>query len=493
MSIKKSFYNSFFGIIAMLTIGLITFVKISFIINIIGQEYNGLNNLYTQIFSFLMIGQAGIGLATTSMLYEYIEKKNIKEINKIISGSRRILSEILCILFLIVIVISPFIRILIKDNIFNNYFVSITFILFSFKILFSQYFQPLKGFVAANQDEYIVQIFQIVLNLSVGILEISVLYLSKSYVKMILSGVILSIVLELFNYMYLKQRYSKILYFFKEKNYGAKKHIKELVKVNIVSTIAKSMDPLLISKILGLIVTSLYSNYNYVQSFLLAIAGAGLGGFRHYFGSVFIKRDAQRKEKFDKYILISNFIATFFALMFYLMIEDFIILWINQESKLDSTTSLLFSILIYLYVLMKPINTLVITNKLFHLASKSSLYEAIINLFISLILIQKIGLNGVLIGSISSFLLVSFWYFPINTYKKILDCSSKDYFYKQFKCFFILIVLFLLILKFSQIYSYVSNSWFQFIMKGVVYSISCFSVILVTYLSLFKEIKKYRK
>ncbi|MHA4988102.1 lipopolysaccharide biosynthesis protein [Cetobacterium somerae] len=491
MSLKKSYYNSFFGIISMIVVGLITFIKISVIINTMGQEYNGLNNLYTQIFSFLMIGEAGIGLATTSILYEHIDNKDIREINKIISGSRKVLSNILGVIFIIAVVMSFFIQFLIKDNTLNNSFISLTFILFSSKLLFCQYFQPLKGYVAANQDEYLLKIYQILSGVIIGVGEILVLYLRKNYIEMLFWGMISSIVLEILNYHYLKLRYKNISFFFKEKNYEAKKYMKELVKVNIVGTIAKSIDPLIISKLLGLIITSLYSNYSYIQNFLLTLVGTALGGFTHYFGNIFVKKDIKRKEKFDKYILITNFLATFFMLMFNFMIQDFILLWINSTSKLDMSTGLLFSLLIYIYIIMKPINTLVTTNKLFKLISKSALYEVAINLIISLILIQKIGLNGVLIGSILSFLLTSFWYFPINTYKKILECSSFDYFYKQFKSILILAISFTLMNKVQQNYLQELISWKQFIYKGIINSLCCGILNLLLYTIFFKEIRQF--
>ncbi|MGL5459118.1 MAG: hypothetical protein ACRDBY_05835, partial [Cetobacterium sp.] len=227
MSLKKSYYNSFFGIISMVIVGLITFIKISVIINTMGQEYNGLNNLYTQIFSFLMIGEAGIGLATTSILYEHIDNKDIREINKIISGSRKVLSNILGVIFIITVVVSFFIRFLIKDNTLNNSFISLTFILFSSKLLFCQYFQPLKGYVAANQDEYLLKIYQILSGVIIGVGEILVLYLRKNYIEMLFWGMVSSIVLEILNYRYLKLRYKNISFFFKEKNYEAKKYMKE--------------------------------------------------------------------------------------------------------------------------------------------------------------------------------------------------------------------------------------------------------------------------
>lgn len=488
MSLKKGFYNSILGILVMFVTGIISFVKISFVINNLGQEYNGLNNLYSQVFSFLMIGEAGIGLATTSMLYEHIEKKNFLEINKIISGSRKILGIILSCILILSIVTSFFIPHLIKESTLSNSFIMTTFLLFSFKLILIQYFQPLKGFVAANQDEYIIKLFQIILSLTVGIGEILILFIRKNYIEMLIFSLLISILMEFFNYLYLSKKYDYIIYHFKEKNYKAGHHIKELVKVNIVSTVAKSIDPIIISKILGLVVTSIYSNYSYVQNFLLTLVGSGLGGFTHYFGNVFLKKDSDRKEKFDNYIIITNFLASFFAVMFFIMIQDFISLWINKQSGLDRQTGFLFSMLVYIYIIMKPINTLVVTNKFFKLASKSAIYEVILNVSTSLVLIKIIGLKGVLLGSILSFLFASFWYFPINTYYKVLECSSKDYFFKQLKSFAILLPTCLLMLKLSI--GYISTSWYYFVIKGFICSFILICINLLIYLLLFKESKK---
>lgn len=492
MKINKNIYNSVYGILLMSVNGIISFIKISLLINILGSSYNGLNNLYSQIFSFLMIGESGISLATTSLLYKPIAENKMDEINKIISGSRKILTRLLMIIFILIGLVSSIVPYFIKDNNINYFLLMQSFILFSIRAIIPQYLQPLKGYVSASQNEYILKIYQIFSNIFIGVVELYILYKYKKYIPMLVAGIVCVFLSELLIYIYINKWDNRIRFFSKEKDYSVKKYLKELIKVNLVGTVAKSVDPILISKILGLTITSLYSNYNYIFSFISSIIGVGLNGFTHYFGDIFVKKHKNMKSYFDYYIITSNFIASFFTIMCYFMVQDFMILWINKKNLFDNKTIVVFVLLIYIYTMMKPINVLIVVNKYFNLASKSAIYETILNLLISIILINKIGVLGVLLGSIFSFLLVSFWYFPYKTYREIFKVSSFDYFVRQLKSFVLLIVLFFIANKIITNFEVVYN-WETFIKKGIYLSLICLFINSTIYILSFKEIRKVIK
>lgn len=490
MSLKKGIYNSIFAVIAMILSGVVSFFKISLIINYIGSDYNGLNNLYSQIFSVLMIGEAGIGIATTTLLYNSILCNDDEETNKIISGSRKILSKIIFFICIFAVTLSFFLSRIIKENNLDNKMISLTFVLFFLKAVIPVYLQPLKGYVAAKQDEYIINIAKIISTISIGGIEIFVIYEFKNFVLLLGVGIILTLLFEIILFFFLKKRYKTIKFYNKEKNFIAKNHTKELIKVNIVGTVSKSVDPIVISKMLGLFTVSIYSNYNYISNFIISIVGVGIGGFTHYFGNLFIKKDNKLKEKFDLYIILSNFIASSCTVIYIFLIQDFVKLWINKENRVDFITVLLFSSLIYIYILMKPMNNLIVVNRLFKLASNSALYETVLNLVLSLYLIRIIGLKGVLAGSLLSFCFVSFWYFPLKTYQNIFRCSCSDYFKKHLKSLTLLIILFSIFLYFDS--KVEIENWNQFITLKFLLSLKIlFTNILLYYMS-FNDLKKYK-
>ena len=76
---------------------------------------------------------------------------------------------------------------------------------------------------------------------------------------------------------------------------------------------------------------------------------------------------------------------------------------------------------------------LVINSKgLFKETKVATILEAILNLVISLFLVNKIGLIGVLLGTIISKLLTSFIQNPIYIYKNILVKNPLSYYLKYF-------------------------------------------------------------
>ena len=65
------------------------------------------------------------------------------------------------------------------------------------------------------------------------------------------------------------------------------------------------------------------------------------------------------------------------------------------------------------------------------------LFEGVINLVSSIILVKYIGLKGVFIGTLISNITVIFWTKPYVIYKYVFDRSVRDYFIMYFKYLFI--------------------------------------------------------
>lgn len=440
MRFKKSILNMIAGFGSMMINGIFSFIKIAIIVRLLGNEINGLNNLIGQIFNFLMISEAGLSLATITLLYKPIANKDNEQINKIVSGSIKIIGYIIIIISLLAIFISFLVPYFIKDTILTNEYISLVFVLFAFKALVPQISQPLKAYVIARQEEYFINFLKIISNILLNLIEIYLILSTSDYLSMLVGGLIFTIFSELIIILILIKKYPFIKIFNKNKDYSAITHMKELVKVNAVSTAAKSVDPIVISRVIGINTTSFYSNYSYVQNFLQSILGAILGSVTPMFGDMFAKNEDRLYQKFNMYIVISNFIASSAALCFYAFIQQFILLWVGKSSLFSGNIALLFSLLVYMYTAMRPINTLVVTNGFFKLSSKSAIYETIINIVLSIVLSIKFGVVGVLIASVISYLLASFWFFPIKTYKKIFGISSKEYFKRQFYCLLLLSV-----------------------------------------------------
>ena len=71
------------------------------------------------------------------------------------------------------------------------------------------------------------------------------------------------------------------------------------------------------------------------------------------------------------------------------------------------------------------------------------IFESIINLVVSILLVKKIGLPGVFIGTTVSTILACFWIEPHIVFKYVFQQSSREYFFWYFKKLIICLVIFL--------------------------------------------------
>ena len=110
--------------------------------------------------------------------------------------------------------------------------------------------------------------------------------------------------------------------------------------------------------------------------------------------------------------------------------------------------------------------------------------EAVINFVLSIILVQYMGLNGVIIGTIVSNILIISIAKPIMVFKRCFDKNIKDYI-KIYGNYLILIIISLFICDF--ILKFISlktvNSWFDWIINGVIIGSITFIVVFTVFLS----------
>ena len=118
---------------------------------------------------------------------------------------------------------------------------------------------------------------------------------------------------------------------------------------------------------------------------------------------------------------------------------------------------------------------------------------AIINLILSIILGNKIGLLGILLATTIARLTTNVWYDAYILYKIVFNKSSKDYFIQYFKN--ILIILFTIIIIYFFIKNLIvsTNIYICFVIKLLICIIMinlCFLIIFYNKYE-FKYIKNY--
>ena len=177
------------------------------------------------------------------------------------------------------------------------------------------------------------------------------------------------------------------------------------------------------------------------------------------------------------------FSSILFSFCTYELINNFIVLWLGKEFILPRLT--VFLIIINLFVQsFRGITDIFKDGSGFFDDIQLPISEAVINFVLSILLVQYIGLNGVIIGTIASNILIICIARPIIVFKRCFNKNIKDYI-KIYGNYLILIIISMLscnfILKFISLK--IVNSWFDWISNGMIIGNITFITVFIIFLS----------
>lgn len=66
---------------------------------------------------------------------------------------------------------------------------------------------------------------------------------------------------------------------------------------------------------------------------------------------------------------------------------------------------------------------------------------AVLNIIISVVLVVRIGLAGVILGTILSWMLTTWWYDPVLIYRNVFKMPVRHYFYEYGKAVFVTLIM----------------------------------------------------
>ena len=155
--------------------------------------------------------------------------------------------------------------------------------------------------------------------------------------------------------------------------------------------------------------------------------------------------------------------------------NDFITIWLGQEYVLDNYTVFFFALNVYVFILMYPISVLYGALGYFKYDKIMICISAAINIVISVLLVFKFGVFGVLVGTNVS--LNIYWICrTIILYKRYYEFKSNCYLSMILRCLLTTCFSVLLIAILNNWLNFYLSELFSFLIKGTIYSISVLAI-----------------
>lgn len=437
MRTKKAIINSSINIVTYLLLFIPNLIIRKIFLSTFGNELLGLNSLYTNIIGWLSIAELGVGNAIIFSLYKPFAENDRRKINSYIKFYGKFYRSIGFIILILGILISPFLKIFIENDI-DIKIVTIGFLIFLLNSFITYMFSHKLCILNVAQEAYKITIGTTISQVVIYILQYICLNTNKNFIVFISIQLIINLIYYIVINIYIMKYYpwlgnsndeldSKV-------KSGLFKNIRALFMHKIGSLVVNSTDNIVISKFIGLGLLANYNNYNTIILALQRIVNMGLTGITAGIGNMLTSNDKEKAYEIHKKVFFLNFwIVSFIVISLYNTLNQFIGLWIGVEYFLDDITFIIILLNFYFVCMRGSVEQFQNGSGNFYQDRYAPIVEAIINLSISIFLVKRIGIAGVFIGTLISNFTVIFWTKPYVVYKYVFSERLVKYFIMYFK------------------------------------------------------------
>ena len=402
MRSKKAILNIVVSLVLQIVTLICGFIVPKLLIKNFGSDVNGLTSSITQFLAYITLLEAGFGPVVKAALYKPIAKKNKKEIDNILKASERFF-RIIALIFVIYLVVLAIIYPMFVNTQFDYLFTMSLVLIISISTLAEYYFgMTYQLYLQAEQKTYVtatIQIIGYILN-TVAILILVKFNFSIQIVKLV-SGIIF-VLRPLAQNMYVKKKY-KLNLKEADKNYQLKQKWDGLAQ-HIAAVVHNNTDITILTIFTEMTEVSVYSVYYLVVKGIKAIIQAFTGGIDASFGDMIARGEKEQLNKsFNAYELFYFTITTIAYTCTLILIVPFIKVYTAGITDANYIRPLFASLLViseFIWAVRLPYSGLTLAAGHFKQTRKGAWVEAISNIVISLILVWKLGITGVAIGTL---------------------------------------------------------------------------------------------
>lgn len=432
-----------------------------------GSEVNGVLSTIKQIFAYMVLLEAGVGLATTQALYKRIGQQDFQSASQVLSATNIYYKRTGVIYAVIVLVIAAVYAYVIPSSIEANTLFLII-ILTALPALFSYFIQAkYRILMEVDGRKYVLNNAETVLQLASNAGKLLVLLLTDSLVLIQLVYCLICLAQLAFLYCYAKRRYTWL-------DLQAKPDFEAISQKNSVlvhqlsGMVFNNTDVILIGALCDFKAASIYAIYNIffsqVQNFITNVVSS----FTFALGQLF----HTDREKFDRlydayetfYIMLTFMIYTLMA-VFLLPVIQIYTTGINDAQYTNTALLLLFVLMQLLANSKLPANGVVEYAGAFEKTRSYAIWEMVINITATVALILYMGICGAILGTVAALI-----YRGIVT---ICYCNRKILNRSQWATYKILITngaVFAAVMAILYVDAFSGLSFWQLLGKGVLHA-----------------------
>lgn len=429
---KNATRNIIFGVILRAYQIIVPFLMRTAMIYLMGVQYLGLNSLFTSVLQVLNLAELGVGSAMIYSMYRPIAEDDNTTICALMKLYRTYYRLIGLIIAVVGCILTPFIPKLISGDIPQGINIYILYLLnLGATVLSYWLFAYKNSILQAHQRTDIVSKVTLITNTIQYVLQLFVLWIFKNYylyvIVMLVTQALTNIVTAIMaDKIYPQFKPKGELH--KEEIHQINQKIRDLFTAKLGGVVVGSADTIVISAFLGLTTLAVYQNYYFIMNsicgFITVIFSAITAGIGN---SLVTESSGKNYNDFKKFTFIICFILCICCCCFVGLYQPFMKLWVGKKFMLSFSFVILFCILFYCLELAMVWATVKDAAGLWHSDRFRPLIGACANLIMNIVLVQVIGLYGIILSTVFSYIFISMPWLIHNLFKFLYNESLKVY------------------------------------------------------------------
>lgn len=402
--------NFITGIIGQLLITLLKFVTRTVFINALGKAYLGINGLFSDILTMLSLTELGLDTAINFKLYKPLAEHDEKRVRVLIAFYKTAYRVVGVVILILGICLIPFLPVLIKDYGsldalgINAVLIFLLYILQSVSSYL--FFAYRSAIVKADQKEYMLNVAGYVVSLATNITQIIILVVWRNFIMYTACVVVFNILQNLINAVIAKHCYPYA--FKKEKDKLEIWEIKDIFKdlgalftYKVNGVVLKATDNMVLSAFVGLSIVGMYSNYWMFYSTIKMLLNKVFSAVKASAGNLFTTGTiGQKYSYFEAMNYMSSVLYGTACIGMAVEANELITCWIGADYVIPQPFSILMGIEIMFLGLKLNLEQIRNISGAFRQMWFRPVIGSIVNLTVSIALVKRIGIYGVLIGTI---------------------------------------------------------------------------------------------
>lgn len=407
MRVERSIKNLIYGGTAQAASSFLNFFTRMALVHTLGAEAVSLNGLFTEVIAMLSLAEMGVGTAIIYNLYKPLLTKDEKKLAELMNLFKSAYRMIALFIFIIGLCILPYVHLLVSRIDIDLGYLRLVYFFFLVQTASSYLFSYKASLLYADQKAYLVSRYTMYMKILSAGVSILLLILTKRYLVYLFCQIMTTLAINIsvsreadrqYTFLGRKDRLPA------EERKAVFSNIRHLFIGSLSSKVTNSTDNILISLLVGTLHIAAYSSYSILTNSLRAVLSQIGNATTGSVGNLMAEGDKGRMDEILRKLTFVTYCPTVLAAAGMCCASTaFVTLVFGEEYTLPQSVVYVLSFNFFIGIVRNPLWQMMEVSGLFAANKNVAIEGSTVNLIVSVILGQRYGIIGILIGTTCTF------------------------------------------------------------------------------------------